>query len=115
MTNFNFASTDARALASSPTPGTFNLQGIGIIIRGDPQSGPTPTPASSGTPAPTATATATATASPTATPTPSTTPTPSCAGGGSNITIYDQLDNAGTNATNSQDFEAANAAFTNQG
>src|SRR5207249_4151183 len=59
-------------------------------------------------PTPMATATATATATPTATATASPV-------GCTTMTLYDQLDNPGTNATVSQNFETANNAFDNQG
>src|SRR5438046_2346297 len=62
-------------------------------------AGPTPTPCPECTPTP----------SPTPTLTP--TPTPSCTPFG---ILYDQLDNASGNAINSQEFEAATSAFTDE-
>ncbi|MDQ2806925.1 MAG: hypothetical protein M3Z04_08455, partial [Chloroflexota bacterium] len=62
-------------------------------------------------------AVATATAVPnTATPAGTSTPTPTATATvcGGSVVLYDQYNNAGTNATVSQDFEAANDAFDNQ-
>ncbi|MFN0279427.1 MAG: Calx-beta domain-containing protein, partial [Pyrinomonadaceae bacterium] len=67
-----------------------------------PTNTPTTTP-SPFSPTPTSTFTATATGS------------PSCTPAGTPQVLYDQTNNAGTNATNSQDFEAANDTFDNRG
>ena len=63
-TNFNFLGTSSRTLG-------LVTQGIAVIIRGDPHSGATPTPAATGTPGPTPTP---GTPAPTASPTPTATP-----------------------------------------
>jgi hypothetical protein len=69
LTNFNFLGTDLRTLG-------LVSQAIGIILRGDPQTGPTPIvePTPSLTPTPTPSPSATPTATPFPTPTPSAPP-----------------------------------------
>ena len=69
------------------------------------------TPTATATDTPTDTPTATNTATDTPTPTATDTPTPSCTPG----VLYDQTSDPAANAVNSQDFEAVNDAFDNQG
>ena len=70
-------------------------------------------PTATNTVTPTSTNTATPTATSSAPGSPS--GTPSCTPAGTPVVLYDQTNNAGTNATNSQDFEAANDTFDNRG